>query len=80
MNGQLQAFLAVLVGVPLYALSLYVWPYRPCTRCDGTGVNPGSNSSRWGNCKKCKGTRHQYRLGARAVHRAVLAVRGRRER
>ena len=52
-----------------YYLSCRWWPYGPCLGCIGhPGRNHGSNSRRWGNCKRCKGTGKRIRLGARIWH------------
>lgn len=62
----------VLAGIGLIAawiISLLLWPYAPCTRCKGSGRNPGSNRGRWGNCRKCGGSGKRFRLGARLVRR-----------
>jgi DnaJ-class molecular chaperone len=64
-----------------YVVSLYLWPYRPCPRCDGKGTNRGSSRRRFGKCKRCDGTRSVQRTGSRQVHRAVRgAVRYRKEK
>jgi len=68
-------------GVIAYAVSLYWWPMRPCRRCGGTGTNRGSNRRRFGQCKKCGGSRSVQRIGSREVHRAVRgAVSYRKEK
>jgi hypothetical protein len=48
------------------------WPFGPCTRCDGTGKNTGSNGRRWGICGRCKGSGKRLRSGARLVHRSIV--------
>jgi hypothetical protein len=61
--------LAITAG---YAVSLYLWPVRTCTRCHGTRITPGSTGStgrRVRMCRRCKGTGHIRRIGATAVHR-----------
>lgn len=59
------------IGV-VWVISLLLWPYGPCRRCDGTGKNVGSNGRRWGTCRRCKGTGRRLRFGARLVHRIIL--------
>jgi hypothetical protein len=61
---------AVALGLGWLA-SLYLWPFRPCPRCSGSGRNTGSNNRRHGDCGKCGGTRRVQRLGSRAIHKAV---------
>lgn len=62
--------------VAAYALSLFVWPWRPCPRCRGTRVNPGSNRRRYGMCTRCAGTGRTRRIGATAVHRFYWSALG----
>jgi len=57
---------------------LYRYPMGPCRKCQGRGVNRGSNSKRWGACPKCKGARQVKRAGATAVHRFYWSVVGAR--
>ena len=63
-----------------YAGSLYVWPFRPCGKCSGTGRNKGSSRRRFGHCARCGGSGRRRRLGAKAVHRGVLSLRKNRSR
>jgi hypothetical protein len=52
-----------------YYFSCRFWPYGPCFGCVGHGGrNRGSNSRRWGTCKRCRGTGRRIRLGARLWH------------
>jgi hypothetical protein len=64
----------------LWCGSLYLWPFGPCPRCKGTGVNRGSNGRRFGQCKRCRGQRRVQRRGSRTLHRAVWMIRGERSR
>ncbi len=68
-------FLIALAAAVVYAGSLYIWPFRPCSRCGGTGRNRGSNKRRYGTCKarRCdRGT--VQRVGSRTVHKTVRAL------
>jgi hypothetical protein len=67
--------LLALAAVAAYVVSLYLWPWRNCPRCGGTGTRRGSNARRFGPCRRCRGTRHTQRRGSRTVARAVLAAR-----
>ncbi|MCU1670504.1 MAG: hypothetical protein JWP40_3431 [Blastococcus sp.] len=61
----------ILVGLVYAAghvVSLKIWPYARCGRCDGTGRNSGSTARRWGTCSRCKGSGKRLRLGARRVY------------
>ena len=59
-----------------YAASLYKYPWRPCTWCQGSGLARGSNKRRHGRCWRCHGTKQVQRLGSRTVHRLAWAIRG----
>ena len=58
-----------------YAVSLYLWPLRTCTRCRGTRVTRGSGR-RVRSCKRCRGTGRIRRIGATAVHRFYWSALG----
>ena len=79
----LLVYLIVAAGALLAAagwyVSLLLWPIGPCWRCTsdrrsaargGKGRNRGSNSRRWGRCRKCGGTGTRIRFGARAAARS----------
>jgi hypothetical protein len=73
----------ILVGLgaaAAYAGSLYLWPFRPCGRCSGTGRSKGSSRKRYGLCPRCHGSGRRRRLGARTVHRGALSIRRNRSR
>jgi len=53
------------IGAVSYYVSLRLWPYRRCRRCDGGGRNAGSNAKRFGRCGRCGGSGRELRLGAR---------------
>jgi DnaJ-class molecular chaperone len=57
-----------------YYVSLRIWPWTYCRRCEGGGRNAGSNRRRFGTCPACGGSGRKLRLGARALERG----RGRR--
>jgi DnaJ-class molecular chaperone len=67
----MQLFLIVVAAVVVYAVSLYLWPFRPCSRCSGKGTSPFSNRKRFGLCKRCGGSKAVQRLGSKTVHRIV---------
>ena len=56
--------IAAVIGVSYY-VSLRIWPYANCRRCEGGGTNAGSNRKRWGRCGRCGGTGRRLRFGAR---------------
>ena len=69
-----------LAAAVVYAGSLYVFPFRPCGKCKGSGRKAGSNRRRFGHCGRCGGSGRRRRLGAKSVHRAVLGLRRKRTR
>ena len=58
-----------------YAVSLYLWPLRKCTRCRGTRVTHGTGR-RVRTCKRCHGTGRIRRIGATTVHRFYWSALG----
>ncbi len=64
----------------VWVASRWFWPYKPCPRCTGSGRNPGSNTKRHGDCRRCKGARRVRRLGAGHVHRLRLSIRNNRNK
>jgi hypothetical protein len=69
-----ETVLIILLAIGAYAGSLYLWPFRPCIRCGGTGRNKGSSRRRFGECRRCKGSGHRRRLGARTIHRGAVSL------
>jgi hypothetical protein len=68
--------LIIAAALALWAGSLYAWPFGPCPRCKGSGVNRGSNKRRFGECPRCRGRRRVQRRGSRTVHRIAWTIRG----
>lgn len=75
-----QLVLLGLVGLILWVGSLYLWPYAPCRKCQGSSRNPGSNRKRYGQCRRCKGAGRRVRIGAKTVHRGRVALADRKKR
>lgn len=74
---------ATLLVIALGALacwvaSLYLWPFAPCRKCEGSGRNRGSDGKRYGQCRRCEGSGRRTRFGARAVHRGRVSLAERR--
>ncbi len=67
--------LIALIAFACWGISVYVYPFRHCGRCGGTGRKPGSTRRRFGLCRRCSGTGRVQRIGSRAAHRSVLSVR-----
>ena len=57
--------LAALTALGCWRVSVALWPTRLCPSCKGRKTNAGSNRQRWGTCRRCGGTGHVRRLGAR---------------
>jgi len=66
-------FIALAV-IAVWAGSLYLWPFGPYLRCNGTGRNSGSTGKRYGECQRCKGSGRRRRADARTVHRGAVSL------
>ena len=69
-----------LIGFAGYVVSLYLWPFAPCRKCEGSGRNQGSNRKRYGQCRRCKGAGRRIRIGAKTVHRGRVALADRKRK
>ena len=67
--------LIALIAFACWAISVYLYPFRPCGRCGGTGRKKGSTRRRFDLCRHCSGTGRVQRIGSRTAHRSVLSVR-----
>jgi hypothetical protein len=67
----------IALGAAAVALArLYLFPFRHCRRCGGTGRKHGRlNRRTFSLCARCAGTGRTLRPGARLVHRAALGAR-----
>jgi DnaJ-class molecular chaperone len=64
------AVLAICVG------RLYLFPFGPCPKCEGTGhIKRGKRRVKVKVCPRCKGQRRVQRRGSRTVHRTVRKIR-----
>ncbi len=75
MIGVAETLLIVLAVFACWAVSVYVYPFRHCGKCGGTGRKKGSTRRRFGLCSRCSGTGRVQRIGSRTAHRSVLSVR-----
>jgi hypothetical protein len=66
--------LIALAAAAVWAGSLYLWPFGPCLRCNGTGRNKGSTGKRFGECRRCKGSGRRRRLGAKTIRRGAVSL------
>ena len=73
--------MAVLILIALGALAvnaarLYLFPFRNCKKCGGTGRKYSRlNRRTFDTCPACAGAGQTLRPGARAIHKAVLSAR-----
>lgn len=69
------ALIALAAGAVAVA-RLYLFPFRHCRRCGGTGRKHSRlNRRTFSLCPRCTGTGRTMRPGARLVHRAALGAR-----
>jgi len=67
--------LIALIALVVWVVSLYLWPFAPCRKCQGSGRNRGSNPrKRYGQCRRCQGAGRRNRIGARTVHRGRVSL------
>jgi hypothetical protein len=67
--------LIALAAFACWAISVYVYPIRPCGKSGGTGRKKRSTRRRFDLCHRCSGTGRVQRIGSRTAHRSVLSVR-----
>lgn len=68
--------LAVVIGVPLYAVFSLIRPTKKCGRCGGWGSKAGRRRrSARRHCARCDGTGRRFRVIARIWHRIQGARR-----
>jgi DnaJ-class molecular chaperone len=68
--------LLALAAAVVWAAGVYLFPFRHCRKCGGTGRKVRRlNRSHFDLCRRCAGTGRVQRPGARLVHRAVLTAR-----
>lgn len=59
------AFAAAALWAVCYAVACAIWPFKPCTRCDGRGKFPSPSGRSWRYCRRCSGTGAKLRAGRR---------------
>jgi len=68
--------LAIVTGLPLYAVFSLVRPTKRCRRCGGWGSKPGRRRrSQRRHCRRCDGTGQRFRVPARLAYRIRGAMR-----
>jgi hypothetical protein len=68
--------LLILAAAVLWAAGVYLFPFRHCRKCGGTGRKVRKlNRSHFALCTRCAGTGRLQRTGSRLIHRAALIAR-----
>lgn len=68
--------LAGLAAAGLYLAACWIWPFRRCRWCKGTGRSRSPTGRAWRECRHCRGTGAKVRAGRKAwtrgkrLHRA----------
>lgn len=65
------AALAVTLG---YAVACWIWPFKSCPRCDGTGKKRSPSGRAFRLCRRCTGTGRRLRAG-RWIYNRLSSVR-----
>ncbi len=68
--------LVILAAAVFWAAGLYLFPFRHCRKCGGTGRKIRKfNRGHFALCGRCAGTGRVQRRGSRLIHRAALITR-----
>ncbi|GGT58145.1 hypothetical protein GCM10010177_13150 [Actinomadura citrea] len=59
--------LLAIIGTAVYLVSCFIWPFRPCSRCDGAGRFRSPSGRAWRYCHRCSGKGAQLRAGRRIL-------------
>ena len=65
------AILAALLWTAVYALGCWIWPFKACRRCDGSGKLRSPSGRAWRRCKRCRGGGGRLRGGRWLWNRVV---------
>jgi hypothetical protein len=68
------ATVALLGWLAVYAFACWVWPFRACRRCDGSGRRRSPSGRAFRLCPRCRGTGRRLRAG-RWLYNAVQRAR-----
>lgn len=69
-------FLLILGAAVFWAAGVYLFPFRDCRKCGGTGRKTRTfNRAHYALCPRCAGTGRVRRPGARLLHSAALSAR-----
>jgi hypothetical protein len=61
----MHAVLLALALLLIYAVQCWLWPFRWCRRCHGTGRRMSPSGNAFGSCWWCGGAGRKLRLGRR---------------
>jgi DnaJ-class molecular chaperone len=77
-NPQIAAasvLLITLAAVTLgYAFACWVWPFKSCPRCEGTGKRRSPSGRAFKLCRRCEGTGRRLRAG-RWIYNRFAGIR-----
>ncbi|MCU7724574.1 hypothetical protein ODJ79_12675 [Actinoplanes sp. KI2] len=78
MNPQLSGAIAVpiiLIAITLgYAFACWVWPFKNCGKCHGTGKKRSPSRKAFRLCRRCEGTGRRVRAG-RWIYNRLSGIR-----
>lgn len=57
-----------------YGLGCWVWPFKPCPPCTGTGRRRSPSGRAFRECRRCDGTGRRLRAG-RWIYNRINQVR-----
>ncbi|HEU5161144.1 MAG TPA: hypothetical protein VFU43_29380 [Streptosporangiaceae bacterium] len=52
-NGYAVLFAIGALWAVCYVIACAIWPFKPCTRCDGRGKFPSPSGRAWRYCRHC---------------------------
>jgi hypothetical protein len=57
------AAVALLGWAALYTLGCWIWPFKRCRRCEGSGKRRSPSGRAWRTCPHCRGGGGRLRAG-----------------
>jgi len=67
LNPQLTTAITLLFALAVvtlgYSFACWVWPFKSCPRCDGTGKRRSPSGRAFRLCRRCEGTGRRLRAG-----------------
>jgi hypothetical protein len=69
------ALIAPLIVLTLgYTLACWIWPFKHCPKCDGTGKRRSPSGKAFRLCRRCEGTGRRLRAG-RWIYNRLSGIR-----